>query len=249
MLESLEYKSNQRQWLKQQNYGELDESRLVDAIIGEKNVFKTRKIPERRSFGGEKKPKRIRFLFDCSGSMYRFDFHDHRLERSLETFALVSEALEGFEEKIEWDAYGHSGDSDKIELVQVNKYPKNRKERFAVMDKIAAHAQFCWSGDNTVESTQLAIHELGKEGEGSEDKYVIVISDANFSRYGISPKEFGNILTSDKTVQAFAIFIGSLGKEAFHLKESLPVGHSFVCESIESLPAIVEKILSQVVEN
>lgn len=39
-------------------------------------------------------------------------------------------------------------------------------------------------------------------------------SDANLQRYGISSTKLANILTSNKKVKAFAIFIASLGDEA-----------------------------------
>ena len=43
----------------------------------------------------QEKPKRLRLLVDVSGSMYRFNGHDQRLERSLEAALMVMEALEG----------------------------------------------------------------------------------------------------------------------------------------------------------
>lgn len=76
-----------------------------------------------------------------------------------------------------------------------------------------AHSQFCWSGDNTVEATKYAIDSLAKED--ADESIVIILSDANLSRYNISPKELSTALTSQEPkVQAYAIFIGSLGHEA-----------------------------------
>lgn len=46
------------------------------------------------------KPKRIRLCFDVSGSMYRFNGLDQRLQRSLESALLVMESLEGKQDKI-----------------------------------------------------------------------------------------------------------------------------------------------------
>ena len=48
----------------------------------------------------QKKPKRIRFCFDVSGSMYRFNGYDNRLQRSIESALLVMEGLHGKENKI-----------------------------------------------------------------------------------------------------------------------------------------------------
>ena len=75
-----------------------------------------------------------------------------------------------------------------------------------------AHAQFCWTGDNTLEATKYALDKI-KERLG-EDYFVIVLSDANFSRYGIDPTLFGRLMTSDPSVNVFAVFIGSLGDQA-----------------------------------
>lgn len=45
-------------------------------------------------------PKKLRLLVDVSGSMYRFNGHDGRLEREMETVIMAMEALEGYEDKI-----------------------------------------------------------------------------------------------------------------------------------------------------
>lgn len=75
-----------------------------------------------------------------------------------------------------------------------------------------AHSQFCMSGDYTLEGTEHAIKELSREE--ADEHFVIVLSDANLERYGIRPDRFAQALTSDPQVNAFAIFIGSLGDQA-----------------------------------
>ena len=45
-------------------------------------------------------PKKLRLLVDVSGSMYRFNSYDGRLEREMETCIMAMEALEGYEDKI-----------------------------------------------------------------------------------------------------------------------------------------------------
>lgn len=50
--------------------------------------------------------------------------------------------------------------------------------------------------------------------EEADDYFVVVLSDANLERYGIPAEAFGKVLTSDPRVNAFAIFIGSLGNQA-----------------------------------
>ena len=75
-----------------------------------------------------------------------------------------------------------------------------------------AHSQFCISGDNTLEATEHAIKTI-TEVEADEH-FVIVLSDANLARYGISPKHLSDALTADEDVNAYVIFIGSLGDQA-----------------------------------
>lgn len=82
-----------------------------------------------------------------------------------------------------------------------------------------AHAQFCMSGDNTLEAIKDAIKRLEKEKEEFDEGIVIVMSDANLSRYGIPPKHLAQALQSGDTVSAYAIFIGSLGDQAVRYKK------------------------------
>lgn len=48
----------------------------------------------------QQKPKHVKLLCDVSGSMYRFDGADGRLERQLESMLLIMEALEGYSHKV-----------------------------------------------------------------------------------------------------------------------------------------------------
>lgn len=70
ILEATELKSSERSWLKSQSYGDLDESKLIQGLTGEKNIYRRRGSLEDAPLG---KKKRIRFVLDCSGSMYRFN--------------------------------------------------------------------------------------------------------------------------------------------------------------------------------
>lgn len=45
-------------------------------------------------------PKRLRFVVDVSGSMYRFNGLDGRLDRMMEAACLVMEAFDKFDDKI-----------------------------------------------------------------------------------------------------------------------------------------------------
>ena len=70
ILATIESRSTERGWLKQQSYGEIDDARLVDGITGEKYIYKRRGSIEESPFPQQ---KRIRFVMDVSGSMYRFN--------------------------------------------------------------------------------------------------------------------------------------------------------------------------------
>jgi hypothetical protein len=75
-----------------------------------------------------------------------------------------------------------------ISLVPFSKPPTTLKEEFQVMERMVAHSQFCSSGDNTLEGTEVAIKDVASR-EGDEH-FVFVVSDANLARYGINPKQF-----------------------------------------------------------
>lgn len=47
----------------------------------------------------QEKPKRLRLVVDVSGSMYRFNGYDGRLDRTLEAILMVMESFEGYEKK------------------------------------------------------------------------------------------------------------------------------------------------------
>lgn len=102
--------------------------------------------------------------------------------------------------------------------------------------------------------------------EESDEAIVIVLSDANLSRYGIDPKRLVAALTSrEPKVQAYSIFIGSLDNEAqllvkkyiyalkikhlfscyhFSIAKSMPAGRGFVCMNLKELPQILKQIFA-----
>lgn len=71
-----------------------------------------------------------------------------------------------------------------------------------------------------------------------------MLSDANLDRYGISPASFADALTSKDNVNAYTIFIGSLGDQADRLVKQLPSGHSFACLDTAKLPQIIQQIFN-----
>ncbi|GAB5566369.1 von Willebrand factor A domain-containing protein 8 isoform X1 [Prionailurus iriomotensis] len=242
ILDNLQAKGKERQWLRHQATGELDDAKIIDGLTGEKAIYKRRGELEPQLGSPQQKPKRLRLVVDVSGSMYRFNGVDGRLERSMEAVCMVMEAFENYEEKFKYDIAGHSGDGYNIGLVPINKIPKDNKQRLEILKTMHAHAQFCMSGDHTLEGTEHAIKEIVKEE--ADEYFVIVLSDANLSRYGIHPAKFAQILTSNPQVNAFAIFIGSLGDQATRLQRTLPAGRSFVAMDTKDIPQILQQIFT-----
>merc|ERR1712241_766640 len=110
IISGLQAKAKDRQWLKNQTSGELDDTKLIEGITGEKSIYKKRGEQDPDPGAPQEKPKRLRLLVDLSGSMYRFNGHDSRLERMLESALMVMEALDGHGERLQYDIVGHSGE-------------------------------------------------------------------------------------------------------------------------------------------
>lgn len=242
MLDGLQAKSKERQWLKHQTSGELDDTRLIEGLTGEKSIYKRRGEQEPEMGSPQEKPKRLRLVVDVSGSMYRFNGHDSRLERQLESIVMLMEALDGYHNKFQYEIIGHSGEEFHLELSKFDNPPKNNKERLDILKKMYVHSQYCMSGDNTLSATKHAIGTI--TDEEADEYFVIVMSDANFDRYGISPQSFGSLLLSDPKVNSFAIFVGSLGNQAQMLLKALPAGRGFVCLDTKNLPQVLQQIFT-----
>ena len=75
----------------------------------------------------------MKVVVDVSGSMYRFNGHDQRLERMLESALMVMEALYGFDDRFKYDIVGHSGEDNNIPFVLASKAPENEKQRLQVI--------------------------------------------------------------------------------------------------------------------
>ncbi|EYC24845.1 hypothetical protein Y032_0013g2134 [Ancylostoma ceylanicum] len=243
IVEQLEAREKERQWARHQTVGDLDDGKLIEGITGERNIYKRRidKLPEPGA--PQMKPKKIRLCFDVSGSMYRFNGYDNRLNKSLETALMVMTSFDGKDDKIAYDIVGHSGDGPCTEFITKGRYPKNNKERLDILKQMVAHTQFCASGDFTVEGLTEAIKTLSKE-EDCDERFVVLISDANLDRYGISPKDLARVMNANDDVHSFVILIGSLGHQAERLKASLPLGKAFVCENSSDLPKIMQSIFT-----
>lgn len=213
ILNSLEAKAKERHWQKHQTSGELDDMKLIEGITGEKNIYKMRTDMEPEPGQPQEKPKRLTIVADVSGSMYRFNGYDGRLDRSLEAVTMLMESFEGFENKIQYNIMGHSGESPCIPFVDHKNPPNNDKRRMDTLRMMHAHSQYCWSGDNTLKATKHAVDEIAKEE--CDEAIVVILSDANLQRYSIPPKKLTEMLMKQEPkVHAYMIFIGSIGEEA-----------------------------------
>ena len=124
--------------------------------------------------------------------------------------------------------------------------PFNENEKMAILERMIAHSQFCFPGDNTLSATEIAINRCAKsavEGDGIE-RLVIVISDANFRRYQIDPHYVSQIMRSNPNVSVHMILIAGLRDEAEKVAEALPLGRAHLCLESSNLPAILKKILN-----
>ncbi|XP_066146647.1 von Willebrand factor A domain-containing protein 8 [Euwallacea fornicatus] len=240
ILGNLQAKNKERNWYRHQTSGELDDVKLIDGLLGEKTIFRRRTEQEPEIGTPQIKPKLFRVLVDVSGSMYRFNSYDGRLDRELEAVVLVMEAFEGFEDKIKYDIIGHSGEEFKISFVSRDNPPKNNKDRLEIIRTMHAHSQYCWSGDHTLESTQWAVTDLSEAD--CDEAILVLLSDANLQRYGIPPSKLADALTVKPNVSSYAVFIGGLGDQAEKLTQKLPSGRAFICNDTKELPQIMKQI-------
>ncbi|KNC26477.1 hypothetical protein FF38_08605 [Lucilia cuprina] len=243
VLDAMQTKSKERQWQKYQTHGELDDTRLIEGITGEKNIYRRRADANPWADHIQEKPNRLKLVVDVSGSMYRFNGYDGRLDRELEAVVMVMEAFEGYEKKIVYDIVGHSGEGYEIPFINADSPPRTDKERFETIRMMHAHSQFCWSGDSTVKATKEAVNTLAEEDY--DNSIVVVLSDANLSRYGIDPKDFAKaLMNGEPKVKGHVIFIGSLEEEADVINSQMPAGHSYVCMDVSTLPQILKQIFT-----
>ncbi|KAI3381394.1 hypothetical protein SNEBB_005189 [Seison nebaliae] len=257
-LDNLKSRRNERQWIRGKSTGsEMDETKIVEAMLGEKNIYKRRELIKPEDGIPKIRPKLISLLVDVSGSMYRFARYDGRLQLELEAALMLIEMAEGRDD-IVYEIIGHSGEDDAIEFVKVHYPPKNAKQKIDILKMMIAHSQFCFAGDNTVSCLKNKQENIKKLLEAKDDKFdeafIIILSDANFRRYGINVDNFGELLSTYKhkdevNLSSYAIFIGSLGDEANHLKQKLPSDRAFVCRTTSELPVNISRILEQSFDN
>lgn len=235
-LKDLQKRNEERIWLKNQTSGELDESRIVDAFAGERDVFKRRGDPNDNNQNPfQPEPVTIKLIVDISASMYRFNGYDQRLERLLEATVMMMESLRD-DKRFKLHILGHNGSSCKIPLVNPET-SQDEATQLKIIECMVANTQYTYAGDNTVEAISLAVDEAAK------GDLVVIISDANLDRYHIEVEDLAPLQNHD--VHAHLIFIGSLGDEADKLARKIPNERAQVCESSSELPLILKKIVTK----
>jgi len=236
-LKDIKRRKQERVWLRRQSTGELDDSRIVDAIAGEKDVFKRRgkSMEANVNVSDKDDPMTIKLVVDISASMYRFNGYDGRLHRLLEATLMIMEALKD-DDRFVLTIVGHNGDSAEIPLVG-KMTPLDPATQLKVLEGMVAHTQYTFPGDSTLEAIELAI------AQANEGDLVLIISDANLKRYRINPVDVSNLLRS-KDIHAHLILIGSLGEEADKLARSIPNERAQVCLDSKDLPIIVKNIVA-----
>ncbi len=240
-LKDLKKRSKERVWLKRQNNGELDDSRLVDALTGEKDVFKRRGNVEDANVNTSRSsdPLTLKLIVDISASMYRFNGYDGRLQRLLEASLMIMESLRD-DPRFKLYLIGHSGTSEKIPLVNPNTI-LDEATQLKVLECMVANTQYTYAGDNTVEAIHLAVKE------SSKDDLLLIISDANLKRYQISADDLAPLQSRD--INSYLILIGSLGDEAHELAKAIPNERARVCFKSSDLPLIIKRIVTQHFKN
>ncbi|KAI0708684.1 AAA domain-containing protein [Earliella scabrosa] len=240
LLENLAAREEERVWVKRQTDGELDDSRLTEGLTGEATVYKRRGMAKPEMGRPQLKPKRIRFLFDISASMYRFQA-DGRLRRSMETAVMLMETFDRLtrKEKYVWD----SGDSAEMPLVEANQQLEVR-DRWKVVDKMEMVTQYTFAGDFTVEAIDKAVTEVGKFD--ADDWFVIALTDANFARYNITAEDLQRVMNRNPKVHTALICIGE-GAEASWIPKNLP-GRGYRVSNTADIPAVLRSILSTMVD-
>ena len=134
-------RNNERVWLKRQSTGELDDTRIVDALSGEKDVFKRRGNADDFNDGMalSSEPLTIKLVVDISASMYRFNGHDGRLQRLLETSLMIMESLKD-DKRFKLYIIGHNGSSSNIPMVDPET-PLDEASQLKVLECMIANTQ------------------------------------------------------------------------------------------------------------
>ncbi len=260
VLEAAEASDKERQWLGGRMHGELDDRRLVESVVGEQNVFKRRQVPPVQLGLPQRKPKYIDLVVDVSASMARFNAWDQRLDRLAASMVLLMEAVRCFPAKFILDIHGHSGSAVRLPFLAshtpvagVPRTVVDTKDRASVVDRARSHARSCVSGDGTVEAMRLALANAAEVD--ADEKFVILVSDANLGGYGVTPKELSAMLAQyqptvaasfsvshRRAVSTSLVFLAEPEATRWFIRE-LPPGVGHQCGATSDLPTVLRNII------
>ena len=237
LLKDIRRRKEERTWLRRQVTGEFDDSRLVDAIAGEKDVFKRRGVAmTSNTMNLASEQIRVKLVVDVSASMYRFNGYDGRLQRLLEACLMIMESLRD-DDRFQLEIVGHNGTSAIIPLVD-SKSSLDESNQLKVLEGMYAHTQYTYAGDQTLEAIDSAVHKA-KTGD-----LILIITDANLKRYRIEADEVSELIDKHG-VHTHLIMIGSMGEEANELARKItPKGHAQVCLDSSDLPVLIKSIVA-----
>ena len=92
-------------------------------------------------------------------------------------------------------------------------------------------------------ATERAVREVLEEADEVDDRIVIVVSDGNLGRYGITPEELKAAMQIDPSVQCYLVFIAEAGAAEW-LVSQLPLQSAYACMDLESLPSTLKDIFA-----
>jgi len=151
------------------------------------------------------------------------------------------QSLDGLDAEYEYSMVGHSGSGPEAEkLIAWGEPPQGERKRLQLLQKMAAHTQYCHPGDQTYEASALAIKETADRA--ADERFVFIVSDADLARYGKAPAEWNAILTSTPSVRAYAVLIASNEQEADRISAALDIGKGYMCTDTAQLASTFEKI-------
>ena len=177
---------------------------------------------------------------DLSGSMYTFNRIDGRKTRLLETALFFMQSLDGLDAEYEYSMVGHSGSGPEAEkLIAWGEPPQGERKRLQLLQKMAAHTQYCHPGDQTYEASALAIKETADRA--ADERFVFIVSDADLARYGKAPAEWNAILTSTPSVRAYAVLIASNEQEADRISAALDIGKGYMCTDTAQVRLLADR--------
>mmetsp|Transcript_34988 Transcript_34988/g.85039 ORF Transcript_34988/g.85039 Transcript_34988/m.85039 type:complete len:161 (+) Transcript_34988:2-484(+) len=151
------------------------------------------------------------------------------------------QSMDGMDDEYEYSMVGHSGSGAEAEiLIRWGEPPLGAKERLKLLQKMAAHTQYCHPGDKTYQATSKAIEDVASRV--ADERFVFVVSDADLARYNLRPEDWNRILMSNTSVRAYAVLIGNQEAEAEKIVASLAPGHGYACTDTAQLAATFERI-------